>query len=232
MRQKVARWGIYLLGNVVVALGLTLNTKTDLGTSCIMSVPYVVSQVSPLNVGNAVMVVFILLILIQMALHIPLSRRTGEKLSKLWIMDALQFVQNLVFSRIVNLFDWLVPVFRTAWPDGFLGSVWFRLLVAVFAIICVGLGAICMLNMRLVLNPGDGIVQVLSDFTGKPVGFTKNWVDALCVVIALAVGLLFGGRVIGIGVGTLMAALGTGRVMALGNRLWRNKMCRAAGLAN
>lgn len=34
--QTIARWGFYLLGMVLLALGLTLNTKTGLGASAIV----------------------------------------------------------------------------------------------------------------------------------------------------------------------------------------------------
>lgn len=40
-----------------------------------------------------------------------------------------------------------------------------------------GIGAALSLNMRIVPNPGDGIVQAIADCTRKSVGFTKNCVD-------------------------------------------------------
>ena len=40
----------------------------------------------------------------------------------------------------------------------------------------------------------------------------------------------FAGRLVGIGIGTLLAVLGVGRAVALFNLLLKNKMLRAAGL--
>lgn len=93
-----------------------------------------------------------------------------------------------------------------------------------------GLGVVLSVNMRLVPNPGDGIVQAISDQTGKSLGLTKNLFDVGCILCSVAIGLIFAGRLVGIGIGTLLAVLGVGRAVALFNLLLRNKMLRAAGL--
>ena len=43
-------------------------------------------------------------------------------------------------------------------------------------------------------------------------------------------GLVLTGRIVGIGLGTLVAALGVGRVIALCNRLFGASLCRLAGV--
>ena len=50
--EKVNRWIFYILGMVVLAAGITLNTKTGLGVSPIISVAYCVSQIFELNFGD------------------------------------------------------------------------------------------------------------------------------------------------------------------------------------
>lgn len=42
------------------------------------------------------------------------------------------------------------------------------------AILLTGIGAAMSLNMRIVPNPGDGIVQAVADTINKPVCFTKK----------------------------------------------------------
>ena len=66
--QTVARWGFYLLGMVLLALGLTLNTKTGLGASAIVSVPFTVSQATGWNFGNLTLVVYCLFVVAQFIL--------------------------------------------------------------------------------------------------------------------------------------------------------------------
>ena len=61
-QQTFARWGFYLLGMVLLALGLTLNTKTGLGASAIVSVPFTVSQATGWDFGNLTLVVYCLFV--------------------------------------------------------------------------------------------------------------------------------------------------------------------------
>ena len=63
--QTFARWGFYLLGMVLLALGLTLNTKTGLGASAIVSVPFTVSQTTGWDFGNLTLVVYCLFVAAQ-----------------------------------------------------------------------------------------------------------------------------------------------------------------------
>lgn len=231
VKQIMIRWGLYLLGLALLAFGLTLNTKMGLGVSAIMTIPVTVSEIWNLNLGNVTLVLYIFFIVIEMLLHVRMSRKEdGKKLGMYLLLDALQLPLSLVFTRVINLVSSLIPVFSEAFAGSFWGSIWGRVIVLLAAIVITGVGAGTSLNMRLVPNPGDGIVQVLADFTGKPVGFTKNWFDILNVCVALTVGLIFTHGLVGVNVGTILAALGIGRVIALLNRLFGEKMKKAAGL--
>jgi len=56
--------------------------------------------------------------------------------------------------------------------------------------------------------------------TGLELGLTKNIVDVCCVLATCILTLTFAHRVIGIGIGTLAGMFGTGRVIAVFNRLF------------
>ena len=84
------------------------------------------------------------------------------------------------------------------------------------------------LNMRIIPNPGDGIVQAIADCIHKPVGFTKNCFDLFNICITISVGLIFARKLIGVGIGTVIAVLGVGRVIALFNSLFMVKMTALA----
>ena len=60
MRQFY-RWLFYLAGLLILALGLTLNTKTGLGVTPIISVPYSIAQIFGFNFGDATLVAYCLL---------------------------------------------------------------------------------------------------------------------------------------------------------------------------
>lgn len=211
-KQWIIRWLIYLAGMMVLALGITLNTKTGLGVSPIISIAYSVSEIWELNFGNMTLVLYCLLVVAQFVI-----RRKNSRLT-----DLLQVPVALLVSQLLNLFDYLLDIQFT--------SFWWNLLLLIGAILLTGLGVVLSVNMRLVPNPGDGIVQAISDQTGKSLGLTKNLFDVGCILCSVAIGLIFAGRLVGIGIGTLLAVLGVGRAVALFNLLLRNKMLRAAGL--
>lgn len=103
-----------------------------------------------------------------------------------------------------------------------------QLLVLVAGIICIGIGAAMSLDMRIIPNPGDGIVQAIADCIRKTVGFTKNCFDLFNICISISVGLIFAHRLIGIGVGTVLSVIGVGRVIALFNHLFMGKLTKLA----
>ena len=61
-------------------------------------------------------------------------------------------------------------------------------------------------------------------------GFTKNCFDLLNISFTIGVSLLFAGRPVGIGLGTVIAVIGVGRVIAVFNRLTQEKMLYLAGM--
>lgn len=78
-----------------------------------------------------------------------------------------------------------------------------------------GIGAAVTVNMRLVPNPGDGIVAAVAERLGRDQGFGKNLVDVCCVALTCVIGLTAAGRVVGVGLGTVAAMVCVGRVIAL-----------------
>lgn len=178
-RQQVIRYLIYLAGMVILAIGITLNTKTGLGVSPIISIAYCVSSILDWNFGNTTM-------------------------------------------GLYCVFDYL---FRFQ-ADSF----WLNLLILIGAVLLTGLGVVMSVDMRLVPNPGDGIVQTIADRSGKSLGLTKNLFDIGCIVFSVTLGLICRGKLIGIGIGTLVAMLGVGRAVALFNLLLWRPMTKAAGL--
>lgn len=63
--KKIFRFTMYIMGFVVLALGIISNTKSGLGVTPIISIPYVFSLVFKLNFGNASMVMYVLLAVVE-----------------------------------------------------------------------------------------------------------------------------------------------------------------------
>lgn len=232
----------YLAGLLVLALGITLNTKTGLGVSPIISVSFSISSIWNLNFGNTTLVLYALFVVVEMILHTICSLRAEHSegaalehanqmnLKLILLMDILQFPLSLIFTRFLNLFSALIPSLPDTYPDSFAGSFGGRILFLIFAIILTGIGAAMSLNMRIIPNPGDGIVQAIADFIHKSVGFTKNCFDLFNICVTITVGLLFAHHLVGIGVGTVLAVIGVGRAIALFNHFCKNPMAVLAGM--
>ena len=92
------------------------------------------------------------------------------------------------------------------------------------AIILTGIGAAVTVDVNIVPNPADGLARVLGERCGKNMGFGKNLFDFSALVISLAIGMIGAGRPVGIGSGTVVAMVCTGRVIALFNYFGKKKI--------
>ncbi len=223
-KQYVCRGIFYAVGLLVLALGISLNTKTALGVSAIISVSYSISTITGTNFGNMTLALYSVFVLAEILIHWHLKQK------KTILLDLLQLPLSLVFTRFLNVFDAVLPDFKTDLAGSFAGTMPGRILFLLVAILCTGVGAAMSLNMRLIPNPGDGIVQALSDLSGKGVGITKNVFDLCNICFTLCVSFLFAGKPIGIGLGTVLSMIGVGRVIAAFNHFFRNRMLQLAGV--
>ena len=205
---------IYLLGMIILALGLTLNSKLTLGVSPILSLPFALSQILSVKYADLVFVWYCLFIAAQLILHFFVLH---EKEKGVYVSDVLQIVISLLFTRLMDVFSSLIPVFASECKGPF-NSLAFRLLMLAVAIILTGIGASFTLNMDLIPNPGDGIVAVSAKVLKKPVGTAKNIIDISCVILTIIISLLCKGEILGVGIGTLCAMLGVGRVINFINK--------------
>lgn len=209
MDKKRLRILVYVVGMFILALGLTLNTKANLGVSPIISVPYSISQITGLNFGDLTFVVYAIFVVVQIIIHIRLKNH------KRIASDILQLPLSLIFTRLLNIFTVYIPTLQ---------NLGIRFVILTFAIICTGIGAAMSLSMQIVPNPGDGIVQALAERFDKSVGITKNLFDCLNLSITLCISLFIAHQIVGVGIGTVIAVVGVGRVIALFHHIFESKI--------
>ena len=210
-KNTIARIFFYILGICTLALGLTLSTKTKLGASAIIAVAFSISEISGIQLGDATFLLYCFFIAVEIVLHLLPGRRAPSDKRKALIIDVLQLPFSVFFTRLLNVYAAWIPV-----PE----QLAVRIGVLVLAIVLIGVGAALTLDMRLVASPGDGIVQAISDRSGLELGLTKNIVDVCCVAFTCLLTLVCVRHSIGIGIGTLAGMLGTGRVIAIFNRMF------------
>lgn len=232
---------IYVAGLLILAMGLTLNTKAGLGVSPIISIAYSASVITGYNFGNTTLVLYSLFVVIEIILHVVRGRRFArtnrvelrhaQKVDArlVLLMDLLQIPLSIVFTRFLNIFSVLFPDIDGEGKNSvFIFCV--RLIVLLIALILTGIGAAMSLNMRIVPNPGDGIVQAIADVTHKSVGLIKNCVDVSCVIFAVIISIKCTGKLQGVGIGTIIAMVAVGRIIAIFNKFTKEKLTNIAGI--
>lgn len=68
MNKNVNRWIIYILSINILALGIILNTRTDLGVASFTSLFYAFSKVKNISLGIASIILYLILIIVQICL--------------------------------------------------------------------------------------------------------------------------------------------------------------------
>ncbi len=211
----MTRFMIYIAGLVLLALGLSLNVKTGMGASAIVSVSYALSLASGVGFGDTTLMLYALFVVLEL-LVLALAHKLDAKRA---VLTLLQLPLSLVFTRVMDLVGILIPdVSACPMP--------LRLVVLFLAIACTGAGAALSLDMRIVPNPGDGIVQAFSDASGKTTGLVKNLFDLVNIILAIALSLALTGRVEAVGFGTIAAVILVGRVIAVVNKLFGGRLGR------
>lgn len=123
MKTKCTRAVIYFVGLIVLALGIVLNTKTRLGVSPIISIPYNICHIWHLNLGAITFVFYCFCVLVEAILK-------GKEFK---LYELLQIPMSLVTSVFINLFDKYLNIV----PD----TLMQKLMVLFFAVIVAGIGA-------------------------------------------------------------------------------------------
>ena len=120
-KSSTLRVIFYVVGLLVLALGIILNTKSGLGVSPIISVSYSISTIWNFNFGNMTFVLYTVFVIVEIILHTIWNHREAAKesaalkpaarksLPLILGMDLLQLPLSLIFTRFMNLFSAWIP---------------------------------------------------------------------------------------------------------------------------
>ena len=196
--NKAKRYLIFLVGLFINALGVSLVTKANLGTSPISSIPYVLSLNFPLTLGNFTIIFSILLILLQI-----LILRKNFK-----IENILQIPISIAFGYFIDLTMYLL-----VWLDPQHYAV--KLLALLAGCIVLGFGVYMEVLADVVMLPGESFVRAIVQTWRTNFGTTKILFDSSMTAIAGALSFLFFGKLNGVREGTIIAALLVGFIARL-----------------
>lgn len=189
------RYGMFIAGVILSALGISLITKAGLGTSPITSLAFVLTFIFPHSLGVFTMMVNSVMFIIQAAL-------LGKTFQKIQL---LQLPAALLFSVCIDGWLRLLSYWQTG---GYMGEMLMLLLGCVF----LGLGIALEVIPNVLILPGEGLVRVIAGLTGWRFGRVKTGFDMTIVISAVVVSGLVMGQVSGIREGTIIAALLVGNI--------------------
>ncbi|MEQ9764324.1 DUF6198 family protein [Streptococcus sp. ZJ151] len=186
----------YMIGVFLLGLGITLCTKASLGVSPIVSLAYNASVIFNIPIGITSFLNFVLCIVIQFLV-------LGKSFDHFRI---LQIVASFLTSFVMQFFD------NTLITPETLGM---RFVWLFAGVVIMGVGASLSVAMRFIPNPADALAHTIGQVTGKGFGTGKNLMDFVYISLSLLLSFGTGQGWLGVGIGTLIASLVTGRVIAV-----------------
>lgn len=210
-KEVVKRYVLLIIGLFFSSLGVAITKKGELGVSPISSVANVMSfKFTALSLGNWLIIWNCILILGQ----IVILRKNFK-----WI-QLLQIPVSLLFGYFTDLGTWLLSSFDI---NGYI----MQLVMVLLGTVVLGFGVSLAFMANVIMNSGEAFVKAISDTAHKDFGNMKVLFDISCVVLAVLLSIiLFNFTVVGTREGTIIAAVCTGLVVKLFNRLISNPVNR------
>lgn len=194
----VKRYIILILGLFFMGLGISLITKSTLGTPPISSIPYVLCLIYPVTFG-ALTFIFSLLFLI------------GEiiLLGKKFPRD--QYPQIFVGFFLGLFVDIGMLIVSSIQPIHY----FLQIIVLLIGCFILSLGIYLQVSANVLMNPGEGLVQIIAIKTRIRFGIIKIIFDSLLVSGAIIISLVNFGTLNGVREGTIISAGLVGYIIIL-----------------
>lgn len=209
IQHSIKKACLFFGGLLVLALGIAFSTVSGLGISPLNCLAYVLGEISGVQMGYVTMILYVVYVL----LEIPIKGRDFKA------ADLLQIPVAILFGFLVN------------WTKSSLSFIVCtnytqRLLCCAVSIVLIAVGTTVYVIPKIALQAPEGLILAICGRWGLRFGTVKSCFDVTIVVIALLIGLLCGGQIIGIREGTLLAAFGVGLTVNVCNKTIKPALTR------
>ncbi|MCM1502763.1 MAG: DUF6198 family protein [Bacteroidales bacterium] len=200
--ELVRRYCVFVIALFVSSLGVSLITRSMLGTSPISSIPYVLSIYSNLSMGTYTFILNIFLIAGQLVM-------LGKDRIREHAFDlVMQIPVSVLFGVFIDFTMFLL--------DGCIPEMYcLRLVSLVTGCLVLATGISLEIIADVTMLSGEYFVQIASRRFHHNFGTVKIAFDVSLVVIAACFSLLLGGHISGLREGTVATALLTGPFVRL-----------------
>ena len=182
---------------IINSLGVVLMLHSGSGISAISSVPYAFSEVFPkLTLGTWTYIFHSLLILSLMVLR-------------------KKFIPEYLFSFVIGFFFGKMVDIHQAWVSQLPYTIPLRVLYFVLSYLIICFGIALSNRCKMPIIPTDLFPRELADILKREYSKIKVPFDVICLFITGFMTFLCLGRIMGLGVGTVLAAFTMGKVIGM-----------------
>ena len=174
---KCQRFFQMILGVTLVACGLALMIKSNLGQTALTSFTQCISEVTNIKSGTLVMFFYLTCI----ALQILIQGKDFERI------QFLQVVVSWIQGMIINMICYDIPFLASIVPSNYITQWLFILL----GILCISFGVSITMVANLVKQPFEQLVMVLSEKYDIAFSKLRTRADFLFVFLSLCLILFF-----------------------------------------
>lgn len=213
MKNLKLRLVMYFAGLFIMALGVSISVKSNLGVSPVSSIPYTMTCVWGIEMGKATILFHGALVVLQ----VILLRR------KFQVKNLLQVIIGIVFGYYTTFCNWCMTFLPT--PE----NMGIRLAMMLFSAFIIALGLFFYVPADIMPLAGEGAMQTISQLTGIPFAKVKVAFDVSMVTISLIVCLAALHELGSVGAGTVIAAVLVGTILGYLTKIlgpWRNRLLR------
>lgn len=199
MLSMLGRAGVFTLGLSIMAFGIAISIRANLGTGPVIALPTVLSFASPLTVGT----LSIIFNMMMMGISIAISGRSFP------LFQLVQIPVAFLFGFFIDISMALTP-----WvdPQNYLMQ-WVWVLIS---IVLIAIGVYIEMKPKLTYIPADGVVALLAMKNPQmKLGNVKMIFDWTFVAAATVLSLVLLGGLEGVREGTVAAAFGVGMILKL-----------------
>ena len=193
VNNLIRRYLTLLVGLFIMSFGVAFSLKAGLGTSPVSSVPYVLSMILPMTVGETTILVNCCLVIIQ----ILLLRRQFE------LVQLIQVPVAIAFGYLTDLAVWVLSSISPV-------TYWQQWLFCILGILLVGVGVSFEVTADVVTMAGEGVALAVVKTVKAPFAKAMSSVDCSLVISAVILSFLFLHTLAGVREGTVAAAIFVG----------------------
>ena len=214
-KKLLIRYCIFVAGLFLMAIGIALSVRADMGISPISSLPYVLSLGMPISLG-----------LLTIILHTGFL--AGEILilkREFYLLSLLQIPVTIVFGMFIDvaclLCSWIVP-------QGYL----MQWVVLIASCIILAIGICLQITPRVFVMASEGLMLAAFQKYNIPLERTKIAIDVTLVTLGIIYSFAAFSTLLGIREGTVASAILIGlfvKQFKKPTERWVKRVTRVAG---